>query len=75
MRITIDTDKGIIIVPNTFEANLEKQNEILKKAGVTNLITAKSFIESAVKEALERPVLTQEQAKNWNPDLEKQIAK
>ena len=75
MRITIDTDKGIIIVPNTFEANLEKQNNILKRAGVDTLITPKSFIESAVKEALERPVMTQEQAKDWNPDLEKQIVK
>ena len=75
MRITIDTDKGIIIVPNTFEATLEKQNNILKKAGVDTRITPKSFIENAVAEALERPVLTQEQAKGWNPELEKQIAK
>ena len=29
MRITLDTDKGIFIVPNTFKKNLEKQNEIL----------------------------------------------
>ena len=35
MRITIDTDKGIFIVPNTFEKTLEKQNEILKKAKVS----------------------------------------
>ena len=30
MRITIDTDKGIFIVPNTFEKTLEKQNEIFR---------------------------------------------
>ena len=35
MRITIDTDKGIFIVPTTFEKTLEKQNEILKKAKVS----------------------------------------
>lgn len=35
MRITIDTDKGIFIVPKTFRGTLEKQNEILKKAGVS----------------------------------------
>ena len=76
MRITIDTDKGIFIVPNTFKKTLEKQNEILKKAGVTDkLITEKTFIEEAIKDAFTRPILTQEQAKSWNPDLEKQMAK
>ena len=75
MRITIDTDKGIFIVPNTFENNLAKQNKILKKAGVEKEITTKQFIEEAIKEAFTRPILTQEQAKEWNPDLENQVAK
>ena len=75
MRITIDTDKGIFIVPNTFESNLAKQNEILKKAGVDKQITTKQFIEEAIAEAFTRPILTQEQAKEWNPDLENQMAK
>lgn len=75
MRITIDTDKGIFIVPNTFNANLSKQNALLKKMGVEGELTAKKFIEDAVKEAFNRPILTQEQAKDWNPDLENQIAK
>lgn len=75
MRITIDTDKGIFIVPNTFESNLAKQNEILKKAGVDKQITTKQFIEEAIKDAFTRPILTQEQAKEWNPDLENQMAK
>ena len=74
MRITIDTDKGIFIVPNTFERTLAKQNDILKKAGVSKKITAKKFIEEAIKDAFTRPILTQEQAKEWNPDLENQIA-
>lgn len=39
MRITIDTEKGIFIVPNTFEKTLAKQNDILKKAGVEKPIT------------------------------------
>ena len=34
MRITIDTDKGIFIVPKTFRETLKKQNEILKKAQI-----------------------------------------
>ena len=75
MRITIDTDKGIFIVPNTFNNTLAKQNEILKKAGVEKEITAKSFIEDAIAEAFKRPILTQEQAKDWNPDLENQFVK
>ena len=75
MRITIDTDKGIFIVPNTFEKTLAKQNDILKKAGVETPITTKQFIEDAIKEAFTRPILTQDQAKEWNPDLENQMAK
>ena len=77
MRITIDTDKGIFIVPKTFRGTLEKQNEILKKAGVSEdkLITERKFIEEAVRDAFTRPILTTEQAKEWNPDLENQVAK
>lgn len=77
MRITIDTDKGLFIVPKTFKDTLKKQNDILKKAGVTDdkLITERSFIEDAVKEAFTRPILTTEQAKEWNPALENQVAK
>lgn len=77
MRITIDTDKGLFIVPKTFKDNLKKQNDILKKAGVSEdkLITERKFIEDAVKEAFTRPILTTEQAKEWNPALENQVAK
>lgn len=75
MRITIDTDKKIFIVPNTFENTIAKQNEILKKAGVDTLITKRSFIEDAVKEAFKRPILTKDKVKEWDPDLENQFAK
>ena len=77
MIITLDTDKGIFIVPNTFKKNLEKQNEILQKAGVSEdkLITERKFIEEAIAEAFKRPILTKEQSKDWNPNLEKQVAK
>lgn len=77
MRITIDTDKGIFIVPKTFRETLKKQNEILKKAGVPEdkYITERKFIEEAIEEAFTRPILTTEQAKEWNPDLENQVAK
>lgn len=77
MRIIIDTDKGIFIVPNTFRKTLKKQNDILKKAGVDEekMITERKFIEDAIKEAFTRPILSTEQAKDWNPDLENQVAK
>ena len=56
---------------------LEKQNDILKKAGVSEdkLVTPRKFIEEAVKDAFTRPILTTEQAREWNPDLENQVAK
>lgn len=77
MRIILDTDKGIFIVPKTFRANLKKQNDILKKAGVSEdkYITERKFIEDAIEEAFKRPILSTEQAKEWNPDLENQVAK
>lgn len=77
MRIIIDTDKGIFIVPKTFRTNLKKQNEVLKKAGVSEdkYITERKFIEDAIEEAFKRPILSTEQAKEWNPDLENQVAK
>ena len=77
MRITIDTDKGIFIVPKTFRENLKKQNEVLKKAGVPEekFITERRFIEDAIEEAFKRPILSTDQAKDWNPDLENQVAK
>lgn len=77
MRIILDTEKGVFIVPNTFKNTLKKQNDILKKAGVAEdkFITERKFIEDAIADAFNRPILTTEQAKEWNPDLEKQIAK
>lgn len=76
MKITIDTERGIFIVPNSFHSTIEKQNKLLKSAGVSDdkLITAKKIIEDAVAEAFKRPVLTVAQARDWNPDLENQIA-
>ena len=76
MRIIIDTDKGIFIVPNTFRKTLKKQNDILKKAGIgeDKMITERKFIEDAIKEAFTRPILSTEQAKDWNSDLENQVA-
>lgn len=77
MKITIDTERGIFIVPNSFFDIIEKQNKLLKKAGVSEekYITERSVIEDAVAEAFKRPILTVSQAKDWNPKLENQVAK
>ena len=77
MKITIDTEKGIFVVPNSFFTTIEKQNKLLKKAGVADdkLVTAKQTIEEAIAEAFKRPILTVNQAKDWNPDLENQTTK
>ena len=77
MRIVIDTEKGIFIVPETFRKTLEKQNEILKKAGLPEdkLVTERKFIEEAIEEAFKRPILSKEQAKNWDSKMEHQVAK
>ena len=77
MKITIDTERGIIIVPNTFFTEIEKQNKYLKEAGVgkEKFNTAEKVITEAVNEAMKRPILTVKQAKEWNAKLENQIAK
>ena len=37
MRIVIDTEKGLFIVPKTFEDNLKKQNDVLKKRALVRI--------------------------------------
>ena len=71
------TGSGITQVFSLNQKTLEKQNEILKKAKVSEdkLVTPRKFIEDAVKDAFTRPILTTEQAKEWNPALENQVAK
>lgn len=77
MKITIDTDKGILIAPASLLADVEKKNEALKSAGVdeSKFVSARKIILDYVEEALKRPILTPKQAKEWNADLENQMAK
>jgi len=77
MKITIDTERGLFIVPNTFFTEIEKQNKYLKKAGVPEdkFNTPENVITEAFNEAMKRPILTVKQAKEWNPELENQTAK
>ena len=77
MKITIDTERGLFIVPNTFFNEIEKQNKYLKKAGVSEdkFNTAEKVITEAFEEAMKRPILTVKQSKEWDGKLEKQTAK
>lgn len=77
MKITIDTERGLFIVPNTFFSEIEKQNKYLKKAGVPEdkFNTAEKVITEAFEEAMKRPILTVKQSKEWDGKLENQTAK
>lgn len=77
MKITIDTERGLFIVPNTFFNEIEKQNKYLKKAGVPEekFNTPEKVITEAFEEAMKRPILTVKQSKEWDGTLEKQTAK
>lgn len=54
MRVIIDLDTKKITVPKNFFASISQQNDILKKAGVTEpdkLITPRKLIQEAIDEA------------------------
>lgn len=76
MKIIIDTNRGLFIVPNTFFKEIEKQNKYLKEAGVDKekFNTAEKVITEAFNEAMKRPILTVKQAKEWDEELENQTA-
>ncbi len=59
MRITIDTEKGRIILPKNFFIQLDKMNKILAEAGSDKKWTAEDYVkeqfEKAMKETMLRP--------------------
>ena len=56
MRIIIDTDKEQIIVPNTFYKEIDKKNEVLKQAGITDTkIDYVDFVKKAFEKAVGNP--------------------
>ena len=57
MRITIDTDKKVIICPKTFWEDIRKANEILRNVGQPELShkdEVKKYFEEAIKNDLVR---------------------
>ena len=59
MRITIDTEKGRIILPKNFFTQLDKMNKILAEADSEKRWTAEEYVkeqfEKAMKETMLRP--------------------
>ena len=57
MKITIDTDKEIIVVPNTFYGNIDKMNEALKLAGVDDKrIDYVQYVKDSFEKAIANPL-------------------
>ena len=65
MRITIDTEKEVIIVPDTFYKQIDRRNEIIAKAGVTGTkIDYVDFIKKSFEAAINNPVIRKMDLKN-----------
>ena len=59
MRIIIDTEKGRIVLPKNFFANLDRMNKVLKDGGADKKWDAETYVkeqfEKAMKETMLRP--------------------
>lgn len=59
MKITIDTEKGRIILPKSFFPTLDRMNKILADGGSDKKWTAEDYVkaefEKAMKETMLRP--------------------
>lgn len=66
MRITIDTEKEIIIVPDTFFKQIDRRNDIIAKAGVTDTkIEYIDFVKQSFEAAIQNPMIRKEDLKNF----------
>lgn len=56
MRIIIDTDKEQIIVPDTFYKTIDKKNDVLKQAGITDKrIEYVDYVKDCFEKAVANP--------------------
>lgn len=56
MRIIIDTETEKIIVPDTFYKTIDKKNEVLKQAGVTDKkIEYDAYVKECFNKAVANP--------------------
>lgn len=58
MRITIDTELRVIIVPNSYYAQIDRLNEIITAAGGTKLDYA-NYIRDCFENALSTKIICQ----------------
>lgn len=56
MRITIDTEKERIIVPDTFFTQLDKMNKIRKDAG-GDAIEPEDFVKQSFEKAMQNTII------------------
>lgn len=65
MRIIIDTEKEVIIVPDTYYQQIDRKNNVLEKAGVEKekMIDYTKFVKDAFETAYAKPFIRKEDLK------------
>lgn len=70
MRITIDTDMKVVIVPNSYYEQIDKFNEIIEAAGGTRL-DYKQYVCDCFMTAVDAQILTQKEVAGLKPRKKK----
>ena len=60
MRIILDTNKGRIILPKSFFSELDKMNKILADGGVSEKLTAETYVRKEFEKAMNETMLRAE---------------
>ena len=60
MRITLDTNKGRIILPKSFFTELDKMNKILADGGSEKKWTAEEYVREQFEKAMAQTMLRAE---------------
>lgn len=63
MRIEIDTEKNLIIVPNTYYEQIDKKNKTLSEAGVDKKIDYVQYIKDSFEKAIDNKIIRKEDLK------------
>lgn len=59
MRIIIDTSTSTVIVPNSYYEQIDKMNDVLKKAGTDKKIDYIDYVKTEFGKAIEKPLKRQ----------------
>lgn len=60
MRITLDTNKGRIVLPKSFFTELDKINKILADSGANKKWTAEEYVRDQFEKAMKETMLRAE---------------